>query len=200
MTRKLYVIYIPGLGDDNPSGQRLAVRTWRLWRVHAELFQMKWSDRIAWEAKYRKLIERIDELHTAGHQVALVGASAGASAAINVFAARKHTVAGIVVIAGKINRPEAVSRAYRQNNPSFIESLLECQASLGTLNSQDRAKILSRYAIYDEIVSSVDSIVPGAVNRVRYIPGHVPMIATQIFFGAPSFLRFLKKQAKVGQY
>ena len=200
MAKKLHVIYIPGLGDENPGRQRMAVRTWRWWGVEAELIQMIWSDATPWEDKFERLLARIDALHAEGKSVGIVAASAGASAAINAYAVRKDAIVGVVLLAGKVNRPEAVGANYRQKFPSFIESLDACQPALASLSASERGNILSRYAVYDEIVDEADSIIPDAVNQKRYIPGHVPLIATQIIFGAPSFLRFLKSRGKIGNY
>jgi hypothetical protein len=64
------------------------------------------------------------------------------------------------------------------------------------LTGEDRKRILSRYGAYDEIVSKTDSHIPGARNQI--VPGirHALIIANQLIFGAPSFLRFLKATAK----
>lgn len=184
------------MGDESPNRQRMVIKTWRWWGVESELFQMVWSDNRSWQDKFKKLLHRIDELHAAGKIIGLVGASAGASAAINAYAARKDKLVGVVLLAGKVNRPDAVGDKYRRNFPSFIESLDACQPALRSLNDQDRERVLSRYAYYDGIVSKVDSEIPGARNQMRPIIGHVPLIATQIFFGAPSFLRFLKRLSR----
>jgi len=196
MKNNLHVIYVPGLGDDNPKGQARAVSTWRWWGVEAELFQMKWSDQEPWQPKFNRLLARIDELLAQNMQVGLVGASAGGSAVINAYAARKNDIAGVVCIAGKINRPELIGDSYRKKNPAFVTSVEDCISALKGLNRYDRAKILSRYAYKDEIIGKPDSMIIGAKNQTIPIVGHVPIIATQIFFGAPSFLKFLKRQAK----
>src|SRR5690349_5120081 len=114
---KLTIIYIPGLGDQNPVYQRKAIGFWRHYGVEPELFQMNWGDKKPWEPKFNKLLKRIDQLSKKG-PVALVGVSAGASAVINAYAARKDKVVGVVCIAGKIHRPENIQTHYRKNNPS----------------------------------------------------------------------------------
>ena len=155
---------------------------------------MKWYDDEAWETKFARLLARIDELHAAGHAIGLVGVSAGASAAINAFAARKDKIAGVVLLAGKVNRPNAIGANYRQRNPSFITSAYAAPESLRALNSSLRKKILSRFALKDGVVAREDSLIDGASNQMLLSVGHAPTIALQITFGAPLFLRFLKKQ------
>lgn len=189
--KKQFVIYIPGLGDSRVGGQQLAVNTWRLWGVTAELFQVNWADGEAFEPKFTRLLERIDELAAKG-DVSLVCASAGATAAINAFAERKN-IRAVVCIAGKINNPHAVGDGYKRKNPAFWESMQRTTESLDRLNDRERKRILSIRAMFDPIVPAKDSLLAGAVNRVSPTMGHATTIAAQIIFGAPFFMRFIKK-------
>ena len=193
---KLHVIYIPGIGDDRTGLQEKIIRTWRLWGVEPELWSMDWADDRSWKSKFKLLLGRIDDLAAAGQKVALVGASAGGSAVINTYAARQDKISGIVCIAGKVNNPETIGQRYRRRNRSFVESADQCADSLKLLNEARRKRISSRYGIFDELVPKKDSRIPGAHNRVVLSAGHGINIATQIIFGAPFFIRFLKNQAK----
>lgn len=194
LSQRLHVIYVPGLGDAMPAAQRKVVGLWRWWGVEPELFQMNWADNVPWQTKFEKLLGRIDALTAEGKQVALVGASAGASAVINAYAARKKQISGVVCLCGKINHPEAIGPAYRSRNPSFVESAEAAPNSLSKLSSIDRTKIQSRYSILDGVVRRRDSVVPGAQNRTILTVGHSITIALQLIFGAPFFLRFLKRR------
>lgn len=196
MIKTLHLIYIPGLGDQSISNQLWAVRRWSKYGVEAELFQMKWSNTEAWEPKFERLLLRIDELLSEGKDVALVGASAGASAAINAFTARKDHIVGVVCIAGKINRPDAIGPRYRRENPAFVKSAEDCEIALTHLTSDDRSRILSRYAWVDETVAKADSQVAGATNQQLHSIGHAVTIGLQLVFGAKSFISFLKQQQK----
>lgn len=188
----LHLIYIPGLGDDN--GQRRAVGSWRWWGVEAETFDSNWADQEPWKVKFKRLSERIDSLAEQGKSVALVGASAGAAAAISAYAAHKHQVVGVVLLAGKANRPETIGERYSRPNPALIPAVEASKKALTMLDAADRRRILSRYALWDETVHKADSRIPGARNRLSPTIGHVPTITLQIIFGAPSFIRFLKRR------
>jgi len=192
MKPKLSVIYIPGLGDARVHGQRLAVCTWRLWGVHAEVFQVLWADDELWENKLRRLLGRIDVLAAKNNAVALVGSSAGASAVINAYARRTSHIAGCVLIAGKVNRAAAIGEQYRKENPAFLPSAQQCERSLASLDDAARRRVLSRYGIVDHIVPKEDSYVAGAHNQAVPTFGHVFTIGVQLIVGAPSLLRFLK--------
>ncbi|CAN5134914.1 hypothetical protein BH09PAT3_BH09PAT3_4350 [soil metagenome] len=195
----MQVIYIPGLGDDKVtqtlSAQRLAVTTWRFHGVTPHLFQMKWSDTESFELKLDRLLKLIDEL-SLKDKVALVCASAGATAALNAFAERRDVVVGVVCIAGKINNPQAIGSGYKQRNPSFWESAQQTNQSVSKLAASDRQRVLSIRAMFDEIVPAKDSIFEGAHNKRVGTSGHAITIITQLLFGAPAFLSFLKQVAK----
>jgi len=187
------VIYVPGLGDANPRAQRLLIRTWRVWGVKPLLFQMNWGDGEAFAPKLRRLLKLIDDEVSKGRKVSLVGASAGAGAVINAFAARKDKIQGVVCICGKVNNPETIGPRYSTGNKAFVDSARQVQFSLDKLDfDADRTRIESRYAIFDPIVSQSDSEIAGAHNRTVPTVGHSITIASQLLFGAPSFLRFLK--------
>lgn len=196
MKKPLHLIYITGIGDTSVAGQQKAVNTWHWWRVTAELFQVKWADGEPWEVKLTRLLVRVDKAIALGNDVALVGASAGAGAAINAYAARKDVIVGVVCISGKINNPEAIGDSYRRKNPAFITSAYDCPKALASLTATDRARILSRFAVADELVNKRDSRIPGAHNRMVPTLGHIPSIAIQITFGVPSFVRFLRSRQK----
>jgi dienelactone hydrolase len=184
------------LGDTKVTNQRLAVRTWNWWGVKAELFHVKWADGEAWEVKFNRLLSRIDAIVAEGHQIALVGASAGAGAVIDAYAARKEVVCGVVCIAGKVNNPHTIGGSYRRKSPAFMTAANGTSAAIDQLSSAQRARILSRYAPLDEVVPKRDSQIEGAKNRLSPTVGHFLTIALQITFGAPSFIHFLKRQQK----
>ncbi len=194
MKKPLHLIYIPGLGDTRVSGQMKAISTWRWYGVTAELVQMNWANNEPWQQKFDRLLARIDAARASGHDVGLVAASAGATAAINSYAARKADISGVVLIAGKVNRPAAIGQTYHRRNPAFITSAQDCQQALASLGEADRRRILSRFGVIDEVVARADSFIPGACNRTVPSVGHFVTIATQLVFGAPSFIRFLKRQ------
>ncbi|HVW23418.1 MAG TPA: hypothetical protein VHB51_02980 [Candidatus Saccharimonadales bacterium] len=194
MPKVLHIIYIPGLGDQGENkGQRWAVAHWLRHGVEAEVFQMHWADSEPWTAKFKRLLDRIDELTEQGKKIALVGASAGAGAVINAYAARQNKIVGCVLIAGKVNRPETIGPNYRKENPAFITSAYDCEKALSTLDAAARQRILSRFALIDETVYKPDSRIPGARNRLSPTISHVGTIAFQLTLGAPSFIRWLKR-------
>lgn len=153
---------------------------------------MRWYDTEDYRVKEQRLLTLIDRRIARG-PVALVGSSAGASVVINAYAQRPTLVAA-VCIAGKINNPGAVGLAYKKRWPSFWQSVQSTTKSLEQISSQQRARILSIRARYDEVVPAPDSIVEGANNRKVWTMGHALTIGWQLIVGAPRFVRFAKQQ------
>lgn len=156
---------------------------------------MNWADADeTWEAKLDRLALAIDVAWGSGKAVGLVGASAGATAAVTAFASHLDEVVGAVLIAGKVNRPEVVGDRYKKPNPALMPALASCQLALSKLEPDERARIMSRRGLYDEVVKKADNYIPGAQNRVVLSVGHVETIASQLTVGAPHIIRFLKRQ------
>lgn len=193
MKSKLSIIYVPGLGGSNVSIQGRIIGMWRLFGVRPVLVQMLWEEHDSWTDKLQRLIDKIDELTMDGQKISLIGASAGGSAVINAYSMRQSVVIGCVLLSAKVNNPNSIGRHYHDKYPALKESVDACVESLAKLNSSNRSKIMSRYAYYDPIVSSSDSIIPGGKNKRIMTFGHSFSIGFQLIFGAPSFLRFLKK-------
>lgn len=157
---------------------------------------MHWSDNETWGTKLEHLLAKIDELTTAYDDVAIVGVSAGAAAAVSAYALRKDQLVGCVLIAGKVNRAAAIGKRYRQKNPALFDAVQASEYALATLHSADRKRMLSRYAVFDGTVMRADSYIAEAHNQIVPSVGHAVTIAAQIIFGAPSFLAFLKALKK----
>ncbi|MDL2342074.1 MAG: hypothetical protein QFB87_03290 [Patescibacteria group bacterium] len=191
--KPLHLIYVPGLGDQKIAVQAKLVATWKHHNVSYELCQMNWADG-EWAPKLEKILKAIDTAVANGQDVALVGASAGGCAVVTAYAARQDVVTGVVVIAGKVNRPQTVGHGYKSKNPAFWTAINAAQPALASLGPDKRSKILSRRGLLDEVVLPSDNIIAGAVNRVTPSIGHVITIGSQLLLGASSFIKFLRKQ------
>jgi predicted alpha/beta hydrolase family esterase len=189
-----HVIYVPGLGDAKPQGQQLVTELWRPLGVRGHYVPMHWAVDEPWQTKLERLLQAIDELSKSG-TVSLVGTSAGASAVLQAYERRRTTVAGVVCICGKINNVEAVNPDYYTENPSFKDALAWLQKALPKLSAADCAHILSIHPLWDGVVPVQDTVIPGAQERTILAAGHAFSIFVTLVFGAPSFMRFLKRQA-----
>lgn len=191
------IIYIPGLGDEQePKGQIWAVKKWHHYGVESEVFRMRWGDGKPLQPKYERLISRIDELTAEGKSIGLIAASAGASVAVNAYADRQHTIAAIVLIAGKVNGPEKIHPLHYQKNPAMPASVKRAVSALDRLSQPQRRHILSVYGLTDGYVKRDDSYINGARNILVPTFGHFLNIAFQLTFGAPFLILFIKRHIK----
>lgn len=193
MKKPLHVIYVPGIADDIYHAQSLLVRTWRWSGVHGHCHEMPWLGPESYEVKFQCLLDEIDKHSAAGHDVALIGASAGASAVLNVYVVRPDTInKGVILLCPKINYPETVSPKTYAKNPAFKESLEQLQGNLGKLSAAQKQRILICYSPADGTVPYEASTIPGVQEKRLPSLKHARAILYGISFGAPSTLRFLK--------
>lgn len=194
MSRKHAVVYIPGLGDSRVRGQRIAVKAWSGRGVEPHLFQMNWMDGESFEPKMRRLLRFIDALVADGKIVSLVAASAGASAALNVYAARQDTINGVVSICGKLSSRgiNSVHPSLYRRNPAFHESMQQLAASSDQLDQAARQRILSMHPIFDESVPVSETKLTGTISRCMPVTGHFFGIAYGLTIGSFKALHFLK--------
>ena len=180
MTKRA-IIYVPGLGDHNLAGQRLALTLWRRPGLRVEVCPMNWNDKQPLEPKLRKVVNRIDWLATHGYAVSLVGVSAGANAAVHAFARRSDKVAKLVIICGAIQHPEEVGEDTKHENPAFWESMLALHAGvLDKLTDSERRKIVSFIPRSDDVVNPKNMRIEGCHIESLPTHGHVQSIAYAI--------------------
>lgn len=195
MNKPLHIIYIPGIADNIYHVQGVLVRIWRLFGAHGHCHEMPWLGPESYEAKFQRLLGEIDKHDAQGHNVALVGASAGASAVLNAFVARPDKIKGIVLLCAKVNYPETVSQKTYAKNPAFKGSLEQLQPNLAKLTAHQKGHILSYYSPADGTVPYEATVIPD-VQQKRLPPlRHPRAILYSITFGAPGFIRFLKQSA-----
>lgn len=187
------VIYIFGLSDHRARGQTLAVSTWQLYGFAPEVFHMYWHSPGRFADKLSKLISRIETLTKQGHDVSLVGVSAGASTAIAAYAARPESIRTVICICGKLRNPETIHPRTYRNNPAFRESMDQLKSNLAKLDMPHRSRVLSIRPLADRLVPPDDTLIPGAHNKRIYTLGHAFTIGFCVFLYAPFLLRFARR-------
>ena len=188
-----YVIYVPGIGDNIWHIQSTAVHGWRLRGVRGHFYAMPWVSREPFDAKFARLLVRIDKLSQKG-TVSLVGASAGASAVMNAYLERRDKIHKIALICPKLHHPESVSAETYANNPGFRDSMERLQPRLAKLTAADRARMRIYYSPVDRTVRHADSSLEGVAEyRLPHFK-HSYAIVYAITVGAGSMLRFLKQR------
>jgi dienelactone hydrolase len=191
---KMHVIYVPGLGDHKVFKQKVAIALWGIYGVVPHLVSLKWAEGNDFSKKLDHLLDVIDVYYEkSGLPVGLVGASAGASAVLQVYDLKKNKVAAVVCISGKIQHPENMHPNTFIQNPAFKQSMENLQIALARLTTEDRLRILSVYSAKDTIVPAEDSKLDGAIEKQDGGLGHGLAIAKQLTIKARSNIAFLKK-------
>jgi len=190
--KDVHAFYIPGLGDPRHKSQGLVLKAWSLYGVKIHYYPLYWSDSRQFSEKFDALLRAIDHtVQQTGGNVSLVGTSAGASAAINAFAARKQIINRVVCISGKLKNPQTAAHRFIKN-PSFKGSLDMLPASLALLTEADKSRILSLHPLHDGVVPVTDTQIEGAHEGYMPIVGHVASIAYALTLGSHRIAKFLK--------
>jgi pimeloyl-ACP methyl ester carboxylesterase len=188
-----HVIYVPGLGDKYSYGQDKALKLWKWFGIVSHYHAVGWDDGESFVPKLARLLDMIDDLSNK-HTVSLAGASAGASAVLNAYAAKNDRIAGLVSISGKINHPETVGEDLYNENPAFRQSMELLPQNLKQLNQQMRQRIMSIHPLYDTQVPPPDTLIDGAHEKLIWSVGHSFSIGIAITLGAYGICNFLKQQ------
>lgn len=190
MKRAHHVIYIPGLGDYMNRGEQQLLLVMKLLGVKPHFYRMNWASG-KFDPKLKSLIKEIDAYAADGSAVSLLGFSAGASAALNAYAARKNVVANVVCVSGKIQRAEIIGAQIAKDNPAFIRSMALLAPNLAVLSDDDKARIMSIHPLSDGTVAVQDTIIPGAREQSIPVRGHAVAIIYSLTIFAPRIVRFM---------
>lgn len=185
------VIYLTGLGDH--SWDKL-VKIWRVFGLKVHYFPIGWSNSEPFSLKLQHICSLIDKLTKDGGKVAIIGVSAGASAAVNAYMERRSQVSAVMFICGKLRGFQAVNRRYFDHNPAFEDSLRASENHVKGLKAEDKTKMLCLKSAHDGLVPANDSVIEGA--NIKTIPavGHLPSIFAAIVFGGPTIARFISSR------
>lgn len=163
------VIIVPGLGDETDK-IKWATNHYRKYGLEPVVHNIWWrKGEKHLEPKLKKLIKLIDTLSKNGNKVSLIGTSAGSSAVMNAFVARKNKIYKIVSVCGRLKRgDEKGFRSFESKTASslaFKESILMFEESEPKLTKEDRKKVMTIRAIFDELVPDNTSYIKGATNK-----------------------------------
>ena len=191
---KNHIIYLPGIGDHKPYYQPQIISLWKNFNVIAHYHPVIWRGSEDFAPKLDRIVKLVDELHSEGHRVSLVGVSAGATAAFNTYMKRPGKISRVVYVCGKLRRPESVGEQYYRINPAFKQSLERVQGQIDKLAPADTNKMLSLKPLFDETVPVADTLLPGVRNWRMLSVWHIPSIFLGITAYSPIICNFIKQE------
>lgn len=180
---KHYIIYIPGLGDHYDGVRRFFLRFWKIYGVKTQLVPMQWYDGESYQIKFDSVTAAVMAAKEKGYTVSLVGESAGASMAMNVFA-QEESLRRLISLCGVNSFHASVSPRILVRSPAFKESLRHLAESQKTAVSQRHKDIISIAALSDPTVSVSKNRINGVKNMQVFSIGHITSILLCLsFFG-----------------
>lgn len=164
---KRQLIIIPGLGDRDKQ-YRLFVPLWARLGFEVHIFVFGWEDHhLTIEAAQSRLLQFVDDMST---NVYVIGVSAGGTAAVNLLAARPHTVTKVITVCTPYTVvAERINRLLHQTSNRLVTNLAE-------MNDPTKTKILSVHAAFDQLVSQRASKPAGIAHKRLWSVGHAPTI------------------------
>lgn len=190
-----HIIFVPGILDDYHKIQSRSILFWRLFGVFGHCHVMPWRGNEDYEPKAQRLRELINDFLGQGHTVSLIGASAGASAVLNIYIERPDKIRGVALICPKINHPETVRQATYAANPAFKTSLEILNQNLIKYSVASKSLTTTYFSRKDGLIPYDDIHIPGV--RERALPGlkHGYAIFYALTLGSFSIISRLKRQA-----
>lgn len=188
------VIIIPGLGDDLTK-LRWVTKHWIKYGLEPVLYSIQWrSGDKHFKPKLDKLIKTIDDLTSRGDKVSLLGTSAGGSAVVNAFCARRNKIHKVINVCGRLRKGNGVYPTLdfaSRSSLAFKESVLLCEENQKLISDRDSKRILTVRALYDETVPISTATILGVRNDQIFSIGHVFSIVLSMTFLSKRLVNFL---------
>ncbi len=172
---KHFIVYIPGLGGHNDGLRRFFLRFWRVFGVKIELVTMNWKDGRGYDEKYQRVVEAVERAQKKGYTISLVGESAGASMAMNVFS-RLTRIHKLITICGINDSQTPIADYHFVQSPAFKESVSLLDASRESVLKDRADRIISFTALVDNTVPPSKNRILGTKHKTMFSFGHLPTV------------------------
>ncbi|MFZ2025417.1 MAG: hypothetical protein WAV51_03985 [Microgenomates group bacterium] len=191
------IIIIPGLGDESIH-LRLITRHWKRFGLDTVVYPVGWFDEEKqFMPKLNRLLKLVDGFVKDGHTVSLIGNSAGGSAVLNIFAARKDVIHRVINICGRVRT--GTTKGFRSfenrtsSSPAFAQSIKMAEEAEKSFTAKDRVKIMTIHPIFDELVPDDTLTIQGATNIQIPMVFHSPGILSALTIFSKLITLFLEK-------
>jgi predicted esterase len=186
------VIYITGFGDHRPYAHDKLIKLWKLWGLKPHYCPVGWDLKVAYEDMVSKVEKMADSLAAKGESLSIVGVSAGASLAMNIYADQPEKFNKAIFISGKLLYPETVQETYFEAHPAFRQSVYDADANFKKMSDKDKIKMMTMYAIADNTVPVRASKLGGVKHKRVLTVGHLPAIYISITLYSRAIAKFIK--------
>lgn len=185
-----HVIIVLGLGELKNLYIQLTKHWTKKYNLIPHIYTVGWKDTDEnFEQKLNKCNAYIESLLINGNIVSLIGTSAGGSMVLNSYISLKkkgiHVNGGLITLCGKLNNNTHwwyPFKNYSHYFPVFATSLENLQSQQNELTEEDKEKIYTFSALFDELVPQAASTIKGVRNERIFFILHVPSMMYQLFF------------------
>lgn len=161
------LIIVPGIGDDAPI-YRQFVQRWNRLGFETHVVPFGWADTQApFEETMPAFLARLDQF--GDRPLYLIGISAGGTAAINALAVRS-TIQRVITICSPLQTMP------RLRNPLLAASVSRVMSNLAAFTPEQKRRIVSVHALYDQVVDVRLSKAPGIRAFRLWSVWHAPTI------------------------
>ncbi len=191
-----HIILIGGLGEDREQGlYRFVTARWRKsYNINTSIFYVGWSN------NKNTLPERLRALHQTikslgkKQKISLAAFSAGGCFALNAFIIYPNDILKIALVCSRLIEGSGTHPSLEwaaKSSPLFKASVLAAEKNTNQLTSQQKKRILTLTALWDEIVPKETSSIGGATNCQVNSIEHVLSIWLTMTIWPNVFLEFL---------
>lgn len=190
-----HVIIVPGLNNGVKLRKIFAsTKTWDQYGLFVTVHIAPWDDQ-DFATKIAALLKKIDTLVAQGHQVSLIGISAGGSLVMNAYLSRKKYIHKVVTICARLrigSKKFPDIHFAKRFYPAYAESVLFCESGIARLNMRDKKNIMTVRGVIDELVPVTTMIINDATNICLPIGIHFLVMAYALTIDKKKIINFLK--------
>lgn len=177
------LIIVPGIGDDTAVYYSFAKR-WKRLGYDAQVISFKWvNTHTPFEQNMANFLSQLDQYRS--EPVYMIGISAGGTAVVNALALRNN-VKKVITVCSPLKAMPSLHNPLLNSSIAQLVSVIE-QFSLG-----QKQRILSVYGLYDQVVNTRLSQVPGVKTKCLWSIIHAPTIYVAMTLYARRLDRFFK--------
>lgn len=179
------VLYINGLGDGEwKQSERGAARRLERQGYSFEHAHLNWRSSEGFEAQLGDIIKKAEDIVREQGKLAIVGASAGGSMAVNVFKKLDSERVVAVNICGRLAEGDLAKWDWRKlevmahlgtskASQSFYDSVKFCDTeTVPSLTDQHKERLFIFHQLFDFVVPHSTMLIPGVQNKQLSVIGH----------------------------
>lgn len=195
---KVTYILIPGLWDQRPIFgwfYRLVGKWWSMHRMRTVVCAMHWISLESYRDKLKRLEECIDRERANGHEIILVGVSAGGPIALLGLVKFHAKVRGAVSVSGLLALAEKDKKDKVYSKTSWFKAAAAAQKEARTLTPTMKRRFMAITSAKDDLIETDRAMLKGASHKQVIARGHMPGIIATLLVHPRLIRRFARRMS-----